>query len=57
MFTNTTQKQIRNFGKNCTISLSSNMASMNFAQMNAFYERVSPLFNSDIKSKKTRKNA
>lgn len=57
MFTKTTQKQIRNFGKNCTVSLSSNMASMNFAQMNDFYERVNPLFNSERKSRKGKKQA
>ena len=57
MFTKTTQKQIRNFGTNCTVSLSSNMASMNFAQMNDFYERVNPLFNSERKSRKSKKQA
>ena len=52
MFTKTTQKQIRNFGKNCTLSLSSNMASMN-----DFYERVNPLFNSERRSRKSKKQA
>ncbi len=57
MYNKFTSKQIKNFGKNCTVSLSSNMASMNFAQMNDFYERIDSLFNSPKKERKSKKQA